>query len=167
MLGIDIEHDGAGREIVMFVTSFLIMVPLALMRDMASLSFTSLLSVTGDMMLVVFIVFYSPIQESVAAAGGLWKVVAGNVVNSRLFIGLGVISTAMACQHSAFIVSGSLENKTSARWALVTKNSLSIALLACAVLGAGGYLGFMDDTQGKYLSFLRLLFPRLAPLGQN
>ena len=142
----------AERELVMVVTSLLIMLPLALMRDMASLSFTSFLSVTADVVLVVFIAVFSPIGESVSAAGGFGQVLADNTINARLFIGLGIISTAMACQHSAFIVSGSMDNKHSAAWAIVTKYSLVVAFLLCAILGTTGYLGFLDETQGNILN---------------
>jgi solute carrier family 38 (sodium-coupled neutral amino acid transporter), member 11 len=140
------------KELVMVVTSLLIMLPLALMRDMASLSFTSLLSITADGVLVVFIAAFSPIGETVSEAGGYGEVLADNIISSRLFIGLGIISTAMACQHSAFIVSGSMDNKQSSAWAFVTKYSLGLAFLLCATLGATGYLGFLDETQGNILN---------------
>ena len=151
-----IEEKGgaaiAEREAVMIVTSVLIMLPLSLMRDMASLSFTSFLSVTADVILVIFIIIYSPFNRTVSNAGGFWKVLGDNAINARLFIGLGIISTAMACQHSAFIVSGSLEEKTSSRWATVTKWSLLTALVLCALLGTFGFLGFLDDTEGNVLN---------------
>lgn len=142
----------SSRELIMVATSIAIMLPLALMRDMASLSFTSFLSVTADAILVVFISAYAPISESVSDAGGFWEVLGSNTINSRLFIGLGIISTAMACQHSAFIVSGSLEDKSSAAWGTVTKYSLALALLLCTVLGTMGFLGFLNETQGNVLN---------------
>jgi solute carrier family 38 (sodium-coupled neutral amino acid transporter), member 11 len=152
MFGIENTSAFGPREIIMVVTSLVIMLPLALMRDMASLSFTSFLSVSADFVLVLFISAYSPIGESLPGAGGFWTVLGENVVNSRLFIGLGIISTAMACQHSAFIVNGSLEEKSSAAWATVTKYSLMIALVMCALLGTMGFLGFLDETQGNVLN---------------
>ena len=142
----------AEREAVMVITSLLIMLPLSLMRDMASLSFTSFLSVVADVILVIFIIIYSPFETTVSEAGGFWNVLQDNAINARLFIGLGIISTAMACQHSAFIVSGSLEDKTPSRWAAVTKWSLLIALVLCALLGTFGFLGFLDDTEGNILN---------------
>jgi amino acid permease len=70
--------------------------------------------------------------------GGIGQVLADNWVNSKLFIGLGVLSTAMACQHSAFIVSGSLEDKTAARWGMVTSRSISISAALCIMMGVTG-----------------------------
>lgn len=53
------------------------------------------------------------------------------------------------CQHSAFIVAGSLERPTKKRWAQAT----SRALILCGVLellcGITGYLAFLDETEGK------------------
>lgn len=152
MFGID-NNSGFGlRELIMVCTSLVVMLPLALMRDMASLSFTSSLSVTADFCLVIFVATFSPIGEALHENGGFWTVLGDNVINSRLFIGLGIISTAMACQHSAFIVNGSLEEKSSAAWATVTKYSLMIALTMCALLGTMGFLGFLDETQGNVLN---------------
>lgn len=154
MLGLENSGDGpiAERELVMVVTSICVMLPLALMRDMASLSFTSCLSVSADVMLAIFITVYAPIEDRVSAAGGFWEVLGNSTINSRLFIGLGIISTAMACQHSAFIVNGSLNDKTPSNWATVTKYSLLVALLLCALLGTMGFLGFLEETKGNVLN---------------
>jgi sodium-coupled neutral amino acid transporter 11 len=58
----------------------------------------------------------------------------------------------MACQHSAFIVSGSLENKTASRWGIVTSRSISVAAAMCIMMGVTGYLGFLDETEGNVLN---------------
>jgi sodium-coupled neutral amino acid transporter 11 len=151
-----IAEDESGsfieRELVMIVTSLIIIVPLSLQRDMASLAFTSLLSVAADVFLVIFIGAYAPIRETVGDAGGLGQVIKDNTINSHIFIGLGILSTAMACQHSAFIVSGSLSEKTSARWATVTFRSLTISTVLCSILGICGYLGFLGETLGDVLN---------------
>lgn len=146
------EDDFVAREVTMIFTSLLIVVPLSMMRDMASLAYTSLLSVLADVILVIFILLYSPIPSSLDAAGGFGNVLKDNWINGKLFIGLGVLSTAMACQHSAFIVSGSLENKTSDRWAQVTFRSISTSAFLCLLLGTTGYLGFLDETEGDILN---------------
>ena len=140
------------REVVMLVVSAVTMLPLSMMRDISQLAFTSSLSVTADVILVIVLLAYSPIQETVSEAGGFGQVLQDNWVNSRVFIGLGVLSTAMACQHSAFLISGTLENKTSARWAAVTKGSLLIAGGLSIIFAVAGYLGYLDETQGDILN---------------
>ena len=130
----------------------MVMVPLSMQRDMASLSFTSALSVFADMILVVFIAVFAPVKESVAAQGGFLEVLKQDGFQSTLFVGLGILSTAMACQHSAFIVANSLDNKTRSRWRIVTNQSISISAILCAILGVCGYLGFLGKTQGDVLN---------------
>ena len=140
------------RTLIMIATSFTIMLPLSMQRDMASLSITSLFSVLADVVLVGFITAYSPIQETVQEAGGFAQVLEKDSINPTLFIGLGILSTAMACQHSAFIVSGSLENKTMKRWSKVTGFSITLSAILCSILGVSGYLGFLEGTQGDVLN---------------
>ncbi|KAL7486898.1 hypothetical protein ACHAW6_012498 [Cyclotella cf. meneghiniana] len=140
------------RNIIVIVTSFAVMVPLSMQRDMASLSCTSALSVLADIVLVVFIASFAPVKESVAEQGGFLQVLRKDGIQSTLFIGLGILSTAMACQHSAFIVANSLENKTRRRWRIVTNQSIGISAMLCAVLGISGYLGFLENTQGDVLN---------------
>ena len=140
------------RELIMVGTSLLIILPLSALRDMASLAFTSGVSVLADIVLVIFIAVAAPIAKSVSEAGGFGQVLKDEWLNPTVFIGLGILSTAMACQHSAFIVSGSLENKTQARWASVTFRSISTAAVLCIVLGVCGYLGFLEATEGDVLN---------------
>lgn len=140
------------ETLIMIATSITIMLPLSMQRDMASLSITSLFSVLADTVLVGFITAYSPINESIEEAGGYVEVVVDKAVRPTIFIGLGILSTAMACQHSAFIVSGSLKNKTMGRWAMVTGFSITVSAILCIILGTAGYLGFLDETQGDVLN---------------
>jgi sodium-coupled neutral amino acid transporter 11 len=147
------QYAGLERELVLIGTSLVIVLPLSMSKDMSSLAFTSTRSVAADILLVIFILLFSPFQQTVADAGGFIEVLKQDSVRpAGLFIGLGVLSTAMACQHSAFIISNSLYQLTRNRWSIVTGFSISIATLLCATLGATGYLGFMDNTQGDVLN---------------
>lgn len=146
------ENDLVYCNVIMFITSLCIIVPLSMQRDMASLSLTSTLSVSADIILVVFIVIFSPIQDTINREGGLRHVFAMDSIKSTVFIGLGILSTAMACQHSAFIVSGSLKDRTMRRWSTVTGLSIGVSTALCALLGLCGYLGFLDDTKGDILN---------------
>ena len=112
----------------------------------------SLLSALAAVTLVGFVVFCSPVHSAVGDAGGFGQVLTDNVINSRIFIGLGVLSTAMACQHGAFIVSNSLRDLTPRRWGLVSSSSIAISGALCLLIGVAGYLGFLDETQGVILN---------------
>ena len=155
VLGVE-DQAGEGsfieRELIMLTTSLLIMLPLSMLRDISTLAYTSFFSVMCDALLVVFISMFSPVKETVGNAGGLVTVLRADWINPGFFIGFGVLTIAMTCQHSAFIVSGSLANLTPSRWATVTKSSLAISCVLCAVLGITGYLGFLADTQGDVLN---------------
>lgn len=140
------------RNLILLSTTLVIVVPLSMQRDMASLSFSSAISVAADVVLVVFIAAFSPVKETVEANGGLRQVLANDGIYSTLFIGLGILSTAMACQHSAFIVSNSLSNKTRMRWRWVTNQSIALSAILCLILGISGYLGFLGMTQGDVLN---------------
>jgi sodium-coupled neutral amino acid transporter 11 len=152
VLGYDHGTHLLERNLVLIVTSLTIMIPLSMQRDMASLACTSAFSVIADIILVMFIAAFSPIRETVAANGGFGMVLRNDGINPTLFIGLGILSTAMACQHSAFIVANSLDNKTRRRWGRVTNQSIALSALLCLVLGVCGYLGFLGDTQGDVLN---------------
>jgi solute carrier family 38 (sodium-coupled neutral amino acid transporter), member 11 len=148
----DGAEGGMVRELIMMATSITIILPLAMQRDMASLAFTSLLSVSADVVLVIFVAAVAPIEESVTAAGGLVQVLKNDVIRPSLFSGIGILSTTFAAQHSAFIVSGSLHDKTSSRWSRVTCVSLNVAAFMCLTLGITGYLGFLEETEGAVLN---------------
>ena len=151
--GYDHGTHMAERNLILVATSLVVMLPLSMQRDMASLACTSAFSVAADIVLVVFIAAFSPIKETVAANGGFGQVLRNDGINySTLFIGLGILSTAMACQHSAFIVANSLENKTRRRWGRVTNQSIALSAMLCLVLGVCGYLGFLGSTQGDVLN---------------
>lgn len=152
VLGFEQGEHLLERNLILVATSLLIMVPLSMQRDMASLSCTSAISVIADTILVVFVATFSPIAETVEANGGFGQVLANDGINSTLFVGLGILSTAMACQHSAFIVANSLEDKTRSRWSWVTKQSIGLSAILCAILGICGYLGFLGQTQGDVLN---------------
>ncbi|KAL3826949.1 hypothetical protein ACHAXA_000013 [Cyclostephanos tholiformis] len=151
-MGYDHGTHVTERNLVLIATSLAIMLPLSMQRDMASLACTSAFSVVADIVLVVFIAAFSPIRATVAANGGFGEVLKNDGINPTLFIGLGILSTAMACQHSAFIVANSLDNKTRRRWGRVTNQSIALSALLCLVLGVCGYLGFLENTQGDVLN---------------
>lgn len=149
VLGYEHGQNLLERNLIMIATSLVIILPLSMKRDMASLSCTSALSVTADMILVLFIAAFAPIKENVEANGGFGEVLKNDGINSTLFVGLGILSTAMACQHSAFIVANSLVDKTRRRWKWVTNQSISLSAILCLILGVCGYLGFLGMTQGE------------------
>ncbi|KAK1738991.1 eukaryotic rRNA processing protein EBP2 [Skeletonema marinoi] len=101
---------------------------------------------------------FSPVAETVEENGGLGEVLRTDGINSTLFVGLGILSTAMACQHSAFIVANSLEDKTRSRWSWVTKQSIGVSAILCLILGIFGYLGFLVQADGARILLAFTMF---------
>ena len=153
ILHLHTTNNSVYQNAVLIVSSVVVILPLALKRDMASLSIFSSFSVSADVILTIFIIAYAPIRSSVHSAGGLGYILSHHAIQpSTLFIAVGILSTAMSCQHSCFIISESLSNKTQKRWAKVTGSSLLVAGFLTAVLGVAGYLGFGEKTQGDVLN---------------
>lgn len=149
---IGMGDDQLARQLIMVITSLVVVLPLSFLRDMASLASTSLLSVAADVVLIIFMCIYAPVADSVKAAGGFLQVLKDYSFNGNFFIGLGIISQAMTCHPLALVISESLENKSPSNWASVTRYSLTVAWLLCSIVGLVGLLAYLDDTQANVLN---------------
>ena len=156
LLGYDAtEADDYMANVILTVSTLLIIFPLSLQRDMAALARTSIISVTFDLFMVAVVVIISPVKESVSAAGGLGQVVQTSIIKfDTFFVGVGVLSFAFVCQHASFIIAGSLERPTRERWGMVTGNALTFCGCLAVLCGTVGYLGYMNDTDGNILNNL-------------
>lgn len=147
--------DLGSRRAILFLVSSLVMVPLSSQRDMANLTKTSRLSVLLDFLMVCLVAYLAPIGVSLEQAGGFWSLMQTSIIKAdTIFIGLGVLSFAFVCQHSAFIIAGSLENPTNLRWSRVTMRALWVCAGLANLCGVSGYLGYLDDTRGNILNNL-------------
>jgi solute carrier family 38 (sodium-coupled neutral amino acid transporter), member 11 len=151
IVGVD-PTDHSLKRAILFMISLTIMVPLSAQRDMAELAKTSRLSVLCDCIMVFLVAYNAPIPTS---ASVMAHTIQDSIVEpSTVFIGLGVLSFAFLCQHSAFIIAGSLEQPTRARWNAVTRNALAVCVVLALLCGATGYLGYGHNTQGNILNNL-------------
>eukprot|EP00559_Dactyliosolen_fragilissimus_P002232 CAMPEP_0184858172 /NCGR_PEP_ID=MMETSP0580-20130426/3298_1 /TAXON_ID=1118495 /ORGANISM="Dactyliosolen fragilissimus" /LENGTH=905 /DNA_ID=CAMNT_0027354175 /DNA_START=70 /DNA_END=2787 /DNA_ORIENTATION=+ len=140
---------------ILSLSSMCIILPLSMQRDIANLSKTSTISVIFDCILVVIVAVFSPVQSSVHNAGGIEHIIEHSQYKpTTFFIGLGVLSFAFVCQHSAFIIAGSLERPTKERWSKVTYIALVTCAILATIMGIFGYLGFMTNTEGNILNNL-------------
>ncbi|GAX12004.1 solute carrier family 38 (sodium-coupled neutral amino acid transporter), member 11 [Fistulifera solaris] len=136
------------QRATLVLISTIIILPLSCQRDMANLAFTSRISVIFDTIIVAFVAYNAPITfEDVPV-----KLHEEKAMNpSTLFVGLGVLSFAFVCQHSAFLIAGSLSRPTHDRWTTVTTVSLIICGTLALVCGISGYLAYGQDIQGNVL----------------
>jgi sodium-coupled neutral amino acid transporter 11 len=147
--------DLGSRRALLFLVSLLVMVPLSSQRDMANLAQTSRISVCLDIVMVGLVAYIAPISATLESHGGFWNLLQQSTLRiDTVFVGLGVLSFAFVCQHSAFIIAGSLEQPTKERWSCVTLRALWVCALLANLCGITGYLGYMDDTQGNILNNL-------------
>lgn len=144
------SDDYPMQRAILFVISITIMVPLSSQRDVADLAKTSRINVLFDITMVLLVLYVAPIQE-----GWNHLDISTNIVHyDTIFVGLGVLSFAFVCQHSAFIIAGSLEQPTKTRWQQVTQTSLSVCVFLALLCGIGGYIGYQDKTKGDILNNL-------------
>ena len=152
------------RYFIIPLFSALIILPVSCLRKMSSLSWSSLISITADFVLVVTVLFAS----SDAAKNSIYwdnntgeKVIGIKSTNdpdafafgrSELFGGLGAMSFAFVCHHSTFTVHNSMKERTEENWAFVSKTSLATALFACLTLALAGYLSFFQFVQADVLN---------------
>jgi sodium-coupled neutral amino acid transporter 11 len=148
-LGQLLGYDGS---ICLIISSLAVMLPLSLQRDMADLAKTSRFSVLFNIGLVGIIAMYSPTSESISNAGGFTSILSQSTVRPTCFIGLGIISFAFSCHHSALIIAGSLENPTRLRWSRASWSALGFCTILSIIMGTAGYVGFREETIGNILN---------------
>mmetsp|Transcript_22225 Transcript_22225/g.27265 ORF Transcript_22225/g.27265 Transcript_22225/m.27265 type:complete len:863 (+) Transcript_22225:179-2767(+) len=146
------EDDIGMRNAVLTLSSLMILLPISLQRDMGNLAKTSIISVIFVCLLVGIIVVFSPNETTIQVRGGINQLLSEEKTNfDTLFTGIGVLCFAFVCQHSSFIIASSLERPTRKRWNQVTGLSITVCSMLAIIMGVGGYLGYMADTDGDIL----------------
>lgn len=152
LLGFAVDNYPMKRA-VLTVSSLVVMLPLSMQRDMADLAKTSRISVVFYCSIVLVVSIFSPIAETVEEHGGYSAVLSNSIIHpSTFFAGVGVLSFAFVCQHSAFIIAGSLERPSKKRWGNVTALALVLCFVLATACGVTGFLGFLEETNGNILN---------------
>jgi len=147
---IQLDH-GVQPQIILIILSSSIILPISMQKDISSLEKTSILGMTGSILTIILIAIIAPIPSSMEDNGGIGEVIVKNAIKANIFFGLGIMTSAMTCQQSAFFLFDSLKNKTPHRWWLVTFCGLFVCTCLTITVGITGYLGYMDDTEGDIL----------------
>jgi sodium-coupled neutral amino acid transporter 11 len=138
------------REIVVLVFGICFIFPLCCLRDMSSLSNTSTFSVLSVCMIIVILCVRAP-KESLAEHRWERDKVGIEMMDQKFFAGVGAMSFAFVCHHSAFLVHGSLDNPTPKRFAKVLKGSIATSTFLSILLAVVGFLSFLSRTDGDLL----------------
>lgn len=145
------EGAAPSRNVVIVMFALVPILPLSLMRNLSSLSYTSLLSITADLVLVIFVLLRGP---AAAKSEDTQFSAAEDVTffEYQLFEGIGTMSFAFVCHHNTFIVYNSMRNASPKRWRKVSHSSVMVSCALCLVMGLGGFLCFGSHTQGDVLN---------------
>lgn len=149
--GLDLHQDPWIKRVVLVSLAVGAVLPLALLRNMASLSKTSFISLLS----VVFIVFVV-ISRCIGGPGDA-KVPTGadrelKIIDSKFFPAIGIISFAFVCHHACFIVYNTLRDNTNERWAKTVHLSLGTAWSVMISLAVAAYLTFRGIMNGNFLT---------------
>ena len=171
--------EGIQRELVMIITTLLPIIPVSVKRDIVSLESASIISIFCEFFILVYVVSYSPVLQNIKDQGGFWEILKHYSVSSNVFVGLGILSDAMCCQHSGmfiqcnmllqsdffewsdlifvgttkgFLIYGSLYKNNRKRRDQATCYSISTATIISFLLGKVGYLGFLENVQADSLN---------------
>lgn len=140
------------RRLIICLASVVLILPLCLARDMATLSKTSFLSVLAVAWIIVTVI----VRAFVGLGDARLPVTEAerelSVVSANFFPAVGVLAFAFVCHHNCFIVYNSLQDNTLPRWRLTSKISLGVAVAACMTLSVAGYLTFRHLTVGNLLN---------------
>jgi len=152
LFGVSMENIPVRRAILV-LSSLLIIFPLSCQRDMADLAKTSTISVIFDILMVGIVSMKAPIKDTIYDLQSTEDLLKRSFLQPKtFFIGIGVLSFAFVCQHSGFIIAGSLENPTKKRWSKVTGSALFVCGLLASIIGFVGYAAYGEDTQGNILN---------------
>lgn len=138
----------AARNSIIIIFTMGISYPLALNRNISHLAKASGLALISMLIIVLTVVIRGPAIDVPNAkfSGPLLT------INSGIFQGISVISFAFVCHHNSLLIFESLKTPTMDRFALVTHWSTGVSMVACMVMGLGGFFIFKDQTKGNILN---------------
>jgi sodium-coupled neutral amino acid transporter 11 len=139
----------ARRNSIIIIVTMAISLPLALNRNITKLAKASGLALISMLVIVLTVVIRGP---QIGGGPDAKFTVPLLTVNVGIFQAISVISFAFVCHHNSLIIFDSLKTPTMDRFALVTHLSTSVSMVACMIMGIGGFLVFKDKTLGNVLN---------------
>ncbi|XP_006879414.1 PREDICTED: putative sodium-coupled neutral amino acid transporter 11 [Elephantulus edwardii] len=141
---VDPENLFIDRHVIIVISTVAFNLPLSLYRDIARLGKISLIS-TVLTTLIVGIVMARVISLGpyIPKTEDAWVFAKSNAIQA-----VGVMSFAFICHHNCFLVYGSLEEPTVAKWSRVIHVSILVSVFISVLFATCGYLTFTGFTQG-------------------
>ncbi|XP_006867058.1 PREDICTED: putative sodium-coupled neutral amino acid transporter 11 isoform X2 [Chrysochloris asiatica] len=133
-----------GRHFIIVLSTIAFHLPLSLYRDIAKLGKISLIStVLTTLILGIVIARVVSLGPHIPKTEDAWVFAKPNAIQA-----VGVMSFAFICHHNCFLVYGSLEEPTVAKWSRIIHVSVLVSVLISMLFATCGYLTFTGFTQG-------------------
>lgn len=110
------------RTLVTILLASVFVLPICLLRNLSSLSWTSMLSVLSTNILIIILTVMCPYQ---ARMNDLDQSIT--LINPNMFAGIGTFSLAFVCHHNSFLMFKSLQEQTYANWTRVVNLSVGVS----------------------------------------
>ncbi|XP_010605175.2 putative sodium-coupled neutral amino acid transporter 11 isoform X2 [Fukomys damarensis] len=142
--GVDPENLFIGRHFIIVLSTISFTLPLSLYRDIAKLGKISFIStVLTTLILGIVITRVISLGPNIPKTEDAWVFAKPNAIQA-----IGVMSFALICHHNCFLVYGSLEEPTVAKWSRIIHMSILVSVFICVLFATCGYLTFTGFTQG-------------------
>ncbi|XP_027721883.1 putative sodium-coupled neutral amino acid transporter 11 isoform X3 [Vombatus ursinus] len=142
--GVDPGNFFIGRHFIIGLSTVAFSLPLSLYRDIAKLGKASLISAVLTAVILIFVIVrVFTLGPYISRTEDAWVFAKPNAIQA-----VGIMSFAFICHHNSFLVYGSLEEPTVAKWSQVIHVSVMISAFISVLFATTGYLTFTGHTQG-------------------
>ncbi|XP_042550122.1 putative sodium-coupled neutral amino acid transporter 11 isoform X1 [Dipodomys spectabilis] len=142
--GVDPENVFIGRHFIVVLSTVTFTLPLSLYRNIAKLGKISFIStVLTTLILGIVITRVISLGPHIPKTEDAWVFAKPNAIQA-----VGVMSFAFICHHNCFLVYGSLEEPTVAKWSRIIHMSIFISVFISVLFATCGYWTFTGFTQG-------------------
>ncbi|XP_067597798.1 putative sodium-coupled neutral amino acid transporter 11 isoform X1 [Pseudorca crassidens] len=142
--GVDPENLLIGHHFIIVLSTVAFTLPLSLYQDIAKLGKISLIStVLTTLILGIVMARVVSLGPHIPKTEDAWIFAKPNAIQA-----VGVMSFAFICHHNCFLVYGSLEEPTVAKWSRIIHVSTLISVFISILFATCGYLTFTGYTQG-------------------
>uniref|UniRef100_A0A671E0T6 Putative sodium-coupled neutral amino acid transporter 11 n=1 Tax=Rhinolophus ferrumequinum TaxID=59479 RepID=A0A671E0T6_RHIFE len=141
---VDPENFFIGRHFIIVLSTVAFTLPLSLYRDVAKLGKISLTStVLTTLILGIVMTRVISLGPHIPKTEDAWVFAKPSAIQA-----IGVMSFAFICHHNCFLVYGSLEEPTVAKWSCIIHVSTLVSVFISILFATCGYLTFTGFTQG-------------------